>query len=271
MRYNNQIKVKEEIIEEGWVGKPKGSLQVLFKRGWIDPNEIHNYTKKGKVEKESVAAGSNLCRGHDADDDKQYNATNFTFENHYQYNLSHLMNVQQDFLNEITLLQYHANRMGVSLDRSPKCHPELAGEGIEYLWAIAKIYYRKTDINKKRSKSLFHSLVSSVTDPKTVLSINRVRGSSKKARDYMILYHVFDNIDLVDHTLTLKKHSIMEGSIDLYNKMKKKCKSHRSVLDMDESGINELINKFSITSAADETTLIKIIAKKMHCFKQESE
>ena len=25
-----------EVIEEGWCGKPKGLLQVLWKRGWID-------------------------------------------------------------------------------------------------------------------------------------------------------------------------------------------------------------------------------------------
>ena len=31
----------------GWVGKPKGALQILFERGWIDPNKIQCYTLKG--------------------------------------------------------------------------------------------------------------------------------------------------------------------------------------------------------------------------------
>ena len=44
-----------------------------------------------------------------------------------------MMKLQQDFTNEITLLQLHAQKLGVSIDHSPKCHPELAGEGIEYL------------------------------------------------------------------------------------------------------------------------------------------
>jgi hypothetical protein len=42
---------------------------------------------------------------------------------------------------ELTLLQYYAQEMGVKVDRAPKWHPEIAGEGIEYIWALAKLYY----------------------------------------------------------------------------------------------------------------------------------
>ena len=34
---NLPLSYEEEIVIEGWVGKPKGSLQILFERGWIDP------------------------------------------------------------------------------------------------------------------------------------------------------------------------------------------------------------------------------------------
>ena len=34
-----------------------------------------------------------------------------------------LMNKQQDFLSELTLLQYHAAKLGAIVDRTPKCHP----------------------------------------------------------------------------------------------------------------------------------------------------
>jgi hypothetical protein len=30
---------------------------------------------------------------------------------------------------------YLAEQLGVEVDRSTKCHPEMAGEGIEYSWA----------------------------------------------------------------------------------------------------------------------------------------
>jgi hypothetical protein len=43
------------------------------------------------------------------------------------------------FLCEITLLQDFAEQMGVTIDHNPKCHSELAGEGIQYLWAFAKL------------------------------------------------------------------------------------------------------------------------------------
>jgi hypothetical protein len=30
------ITCTELVIDGGWAGKPKGSLQILFERGWID-------------------------------------------------------------------------------------------------------------------------------------------------------------------------------------------------------------------------------------------
>ena len=37
-----------DVIEEGWLGKPKGLLQVLWERGWIDKNKVNEYSLKGK-------------------------------------------------------------------------------------------------------------------------------------------------------------------------------------------------------------------------------
>ncbi len=39
-----------------------------------------------------------------------------------------------DFLGEKTSLMYLGEHLGVEVDRSMKCHPQLAGEGIEYSW-----------------------------------------------------------------------------------------------------------------------------------------
>jgi hypothetical protein len=39
-----------------------------------------------------------------------------------------------DFQDEETLLQYHGRMLGVKVDQTPKCHPEMAGEGIEYFF-----------------------------------------------------------------------------------------------------------------------------------------
>ena len=85
------------------------------------------------------------------------------------------MMLQSDFMNEITLLQHHGIKMGVIIDRSPKCHPELAGKGIEYDWGLSKLHYRRNPQKYKRSKEKFHSLVEESTNPKTVLNIQHIR------------------------------------------------------------------------------------------------
>lgn len=36
-----------DVIQEGWLNKPKGSLQLLFERGWINPDLIHLHTANG--------------------------------------------------------------------------------------------------------------------------------------------------------------------------------------------------------------------------------
>lgn len=76
---------EEKVIDEGWIGKPKGALQILFERGWIDPKQIGSYTLKGKKI-------SNMMTVQDEDD------TNFS--------ISQLMQQQSDFKDELTLLQF---------------------------------------------------------------------------------------------------------------------------------------------------------------------
>ena len=45
--------------------------------------------------------------------------------------------------------------INIIVDCSPKCHPEVAGEGIEYTWAQAKSYIRHIPISKRRSVDEF--------------------------------------------------------------------------------------------------------------------
>ena len=125
--HNLPTKYEQQIIDEGWVGKPKGALQILFKRGWIDLENINKYTWKGRKD------GS--------------------------YSLHTLMKRQDDFANEKTLLQLHGEKLGVTVDRTPKCHPEIASEGIEYGWAFCKLRYRGSSIALKRTKDSFRDLV----------------------------------------------------------------------------------------------------------------
>ena len=110
-------KVLTETIIEGWNGKPKGMLQILWERGFIDP-EIEPakaegfYSNDGKKD-----AFGNLIPG---------------------TSLRKMMSSLIDFINEETLLQYHGKTLGVLVDRSPKCHPKLQERGLNIVGDVQK-------------------------------------------------------------------------------------------------------------------------------------
>ena len=103
----------------------------------MNPDKIHLYTKNGR--RESIDGDATGCN----------------------FSLKALMKLQNDFINEVTLLQYYGRELGLIIDQTPKCHPELAGEGIEYAWAIAKFFYRKSDIREKKPKTSSGTLLES--------------------------------------------------------------------------------------------------------------
>jgi hypothetical protein len=50
---NISITIEEQKVKEGWLGKPKGMLQILWKHGWIDSAKVvtarsMRYSKDGK-------------------------------------------------------------------------------------------------------------------------------------------------------------------------------------------------------------------------------
>ncbi len=53
------------------------------------------------------------------------------------------------------MLQTMGQSMGVRIDRTPKCHCEIASEGIEYSWALAKKHFRQILLEEKRGKEKF--------------------------------------------------------------------------------------------------------------------
>ena len=146
------------MITEGWIGRQKGALQILFERGWIDPDHIREYTAEGKKESVSSIQPEDIS-------EQPLDPTGCNFP------IKALLLLQRDFTNELTLLQFHGRNIGTIVDRSPKCHPEIAGEGIEYAWALSKIFYIRSPISEKRTKSKFLKLVAASTNYLTVLSI----------------------------------------------------------------------------------------------------
>ena len=99
-------------VREGWQGKSKGLLQVLWGRGLIDGANLNNYALTGKKDELGTVDNSTSLR--------------------------HIMGLCTDFLNEEGMLQHVAKGLGVKILLTPKCHAELAGEGVKYVWACAK-------------------------------------------------------------------------------------------------------------------------------------
>lgn len=79
-----------------------------------------------------------------------------------------LMQKQTAFTTEMTLLHFYGSKMGVMIDCTRKCHPELAGEGIEYLQAMAKLYNRYQPLSCKKSKEKFEGLVNECLSKKNI-------------------------------------------------------------------------------------------------------
>ena len=119
-----------EVIEEGWCGKPKGLLQVLWERGWIDEKNVSEYSLKGK--------------------EYQKDSDSKILPEHRRFVLRSLMEDCADFRNEKSAMEVLiddlnskvVNNQTVNIIIPPKYYCELAGEGIEYAWGAMKRYFR---------------------------------------------------------------------------------------------------------------------------------
>ena len=185
------VKTVENVIEMGWLGRSKGVLQILWERGWIDPENLSKYTMHGPKDD-----NQNVMK---------------------EYSLNHLIRQCEDFVHEKTLLQYYGEELGSTIDRSPKCTPEVAGDGIEFDWAMAKLWYRMQPLENKKKKDNFKKLVIEALSEK-VLSLERTRHFSKRARMNMVSYY----------RLTRDGKSTTPSNVETF---KTKSKSHTNILD----------------------------------------
>ena len=125
------------------------------------------------------------------------------------------MRLQTDFHNELTLLQFYGSKLGVTVDHIPKCHPKIVGEGIEYMWALAKSFFHHSPIEQKKTKEKFRNLVREASSPLSMLNIESVCSCSKKARTYMQMYKAIRTVDLTDEMSSIK-HIMYEDTVKLY-------------------------------------------------------
>jgi hypothetical protein len=138
---NISTTIEEQKVKEGWLGKPKGMIQILWERGWVNSSKAMTarsmrYSKDGK--KEDFGEDGKLK------------------EASRQYALSYLLQQCTNFKCEKSNSEHLATELSgrdttISILFTPKYHCELAGEGIEYCWGAAKGMYRKLPLNQKKS------------------------------------------------------------------------------------------------------------------------
>ena len=214
----------------GWLGKPKGLLQVLFERGLIDPTKFdprHSPSKQWYTVSGRKDQFDNLIE---------------------RSSLRWLMETQPDFDNEETLLQHHARLLGADVDHSPKAHPECAGEGVEYAWGFSKLVYRRAPLVSKKKKEKFRLLVKQCISRETV-TIDHVRRFARRARSYIIAYLALSNVkkngSLVEGST--EEGDALEGhpkmSVSLIEKIVKIYKTHRNIVDQELAFIKSVIDE----------------------------
>ena len=205
----------EDKIVEGWVNKPKGMKQVAFERGLLDVKNVTLYSKDGPKDDNN----------HVIDE---------------SFSLKCILSSCTDFVKEKTLLRHMGETAGknlginVTIDRSPKGHPEVAGEGIEYTWANAKFFLRTVPLEKRRSVEQFKQQVRLALsrDKGAMLSQEKIIRFSARARDYIAAYHHLHKASqpkTKDNTASPHSTTLTTLKMKDIERMKRTYRSHRGV------------------------------------------
>ena len=138
----------------------------------------------------------------------------------------------QNFEEEQTLLQKMVEKMSnrpgqFFLDRSPKCHCELAGEGIEYAWGCSKNWYRDQPMSEKKGKKNFIALVQRAISQEQLTTV-RIRKFSRRARQYICAYRAMQHENNDNASLAIDPEMLPR-----VEKVLKEFRAHRCALDFD--------------------------------------
>ncbi len=134
----------------GYVGKPKGSKQILYKHGFIDENGL----------------------------DVDGNPVNAT-------RALEILATCEDFKNEKTKLEHIVEKLGNSVHLTPIFHPEISGRGIEFAWGYSKFRFRK-DFNNGAPANLKKNMEMALS--RNVLTTLQIKKYLRKSCYYKLAY-----------------------------------------------------------------------------------
>jgi hypothetical protein len=201
--------VDRPVKKSGWMGTPKGLLQVLWERGFID--DQRKFSLNGRTDPETGVVD-------------------------LKTSLRYIMSQCPDFRDEETALQHLGRTIGVAVDCTPKFHAELAGEGIEYSWGYAKQLYCRKPLAEKRRRANFKSLVRRCTDPANEIDKVRVGKFVGRARAYICAYFQLakgSNQEADDNVSKRQQAHFVD-----IERLMKSFKTHRCALDFDSGFIS---------------------------------
>jgi hypothetical protein len=127
----------------------------------------------------------------------------------------------------------------------------MAGEGIEYLWGVAKSWYHSKPLHLKWKEASFLELVRGCLDP-NLITKEKVRSFSKGARSYICGYYEFEhtkqNINNNDETINHDGIAILSCA-NKYGKieqMVKMFRTHRCAFNFNWKFCDAHVNEIKI-------------------------
>jgi hypothetical protein len=196
------------IKKEGYVGKAKGAAHIGFERGFWDENlRLPDGRLVSMQGSKATVEGTKEIR----------NPSTSARE---------ILRSCQDIRSEKPHLKYIVeDLLGCVMKLTPKCHPEIAGRGVEYAWGYSKLRFRK-HFNDAVPRHLEENVKKALSTD--ILTLNRMRKFARKARDYKLTYaFLIDRAGGNDATAA-------KDEIEHITKM---FKAHRSAMDADYSFI----------------------------------
>jgi hypothetical protein len=186
-------------MKAGWMGKPKGLLQICCERGLIN----------GSLNKSAYS----------------------------KYELQTLLGNCDDFKNEISLLEWVGQKRGIKIIFSAKGYPDTAGFGVEYDWAVGKNKLSSIPLADRKGAEKFKVAFEHCFSDE-VLTLRAVRGCARKCRQFQLAYvaaaaAASETLQL-DGPISAEDISkcVDPISYDRIEKMRKEVKTHRSVADI---------------------------------------
>jgi hypothetical protein len=205
---NLPVRHRVAIKEEGYVGKAKGAAHIGFECGFWDENLR---LPDGRLV--SMQGSKLRTEGTKEIRDPSTSARE-------------ILRTCEDIRTEKPQLKYIVeDLLGCHMKLTPKCHPEIAGRGVEYAWGYSKLRFWK-HFNDAVPRHLEENVEKALSTD--ILTINRMRKFARKARDYKLTYAF-----LIDQAGG-KDASAAKDEIEHITKM---FKAHRSAMDADYSFI----------------------------------